>query len=507
MNRRVLLTGAFVVLAALPSPARADILGTAESFAVLAASAVTNTGPSVISGNLGVWPGSAISGFPPGSVVDGTIHQTDAVAMQAQSDANTAYNTLAGLASNQNLTGQDLGGLTLTAGVYTFSTSAQLTGTLTLDTQGDPDALFVFQIGSTLTTASNSTVTTLGGPNDCQIYWQIGSSATLGTGTSFQGNIVALASITLATGTSIVHGRALALNGAVTLDDIQLTAACTCVLLPSSRDCNANGVPDECDISRGTSLDCNANGIPDECDISGGTSDDCNQNGVPDECDAPGTFPNFPTCDSVPTASVGTVITFDVCATTGTPGVPITMSLFNTAPVGSTFTPPLPLTGDTICTTFRWTPTIAQVGAPVLEIYATDANGCRVLCKMRIHVTETILLFGPSFGAGQFTMFGRLYDTQLSGVRRAFPVTSTGGPAPLYSALPTSYSAQMLRYDALQYPLQPNRWSRAMTFTKDLTTQTMSAQYFGTQNGLDLSVQTFTDANGQLRVRFPFTVQ
>jgi Ice-binding-like/SdrD B-like domain/Domain of unknown function (DUF4214) len=205
-----------------------NFLGTtANTFAVLGGSTVTNTGPSVINGNLGVSPGSAVTGFPPGIVTPpGTIHAADAVALQAQSDVTTAYNTLAGEASTQNLTGQDLGGLTLTAGVYTFTSSAQLTGALTLDFEGNPDALFVFQIASTLTTASNSSVITInsgGAAEGCEVYWQIGSSATLGTGTSFVGNIVALTSISLTTGANIVSGRALARNGAVTLDTNVIT--------------------------------------------------------------------------------------------------------------------------------------------------------------------------------------------------------------------------------------------------------------------------------------------
>lgn len=501
----LLLVRSFVLLTAIAPIASADILGTAESFAVLAGSAVTNTGPSVISGNLGVWPGTAITGFPPGVVVDGTVHATDAVAMQAQLDASTAYLALALLAPNQDLTGQDLGGLTLTPGVYTFATSAQLTGTLTLNTLGDPDALFVFKIGSALTTASNSTVATINGSNDCQIYWQIGSSATLGTGTTFQGNILALASITLATGVTIDTGRALALTGAVTLDDVRLTAACTCILLPASFDCNANGVPDECDLSRGTSNDCNANGIPDECDVTSGTSFDCNQNGVPDECDPSTAFPSFTTCDWTPEASIGSQLSFQVCAATGTPGVPVTLSLFNNLPAGATLSPPLPLTGDTVCTTFTWTPIVGQLSGPVLEFFAVDANGCRADCKMRILVTETILMFGPGPGFSQYTAFGRLYDTQLVSVRRAFPVSTENGPAPLYSVLPLSYSAQIVRYNPVQFAQQPNRWSRTMTFSKDLPTQTMQAQFSGTANGITLGVQTFTDAQGLLRVRFPFT--
>jgi hypothetical protein len=196
--------------------ATAPFLGTAQSFAVLGGSTVTNTGSSVIYGNLGVWPGSAVTGFPPGVVVaPGTIHVTDGVALQAQSDVTAAYIVLAGLASTSDLSGQDLGGKTLTPGVYTFSTSAQLTG--------DPNALFVFQIGSTLTTASDSKVLVINEPpNWCNKYWQVGSSATLGTRTAFQGNILALTSITLNTNARL-DGRALARNGAVTLDTNTIT--------------------------------------------------------------------------------------------------------------------------------------------------------------------------------------------------------------------------------------------------------------------------------------------
>ncbi|HEY5521123.1 MAG TPA: ice-binding family protein [Candidatus Limnocylindrales bacterium] len=200
-------------------------LGTAGAFAVLGASTVTNTGPSVINGDLGVSPGSAVTGFPPG-IVNGTIHAADGVAAQAQSDLTTAYNNAAGQACNTNLTGQDLGGLTLTAGVYCFSSSAGLTGALTLNAKGVSGARFIFQVGSALTTASSSTVNYINGAQPCNVFWQIGSSATLGTATSFVGNIMALASITMTTGATL-KGRALARNGAVTLDTNVITEA-TC---------------------------------------------------------------------------------------------------------------------------------------------------------------------------------------------------------------------------------------------------------------------------------------
>jgi uncharacterized membrane protein len=193
-------------------------LGTAGNFAVLSGQTITNTDPSVISGNVGLSPGTAVTGFPPGTVNNGTIHTADAVASQAQIDLTTAYNAVAGEAVTSDLTGQNLGGLTLTPGVYHFSSSAQLTGVLTLNAEGNPDAEFDFQIGSTLTTASNSSVVMINGGIPCDVVWQVGSSATLGTTTAFEGHILALTSITVQTGAS-VQGSVLARNGSVTLDD------------------------------------------------------------------------------------------------------------------------------------------------------------------------------------------------------------------------------------------------------------------------------------------------
>jgi hypothetical protein len=192
-------------------------LGAAASYAVLGGQTVTNTGPTTINGDLGVSPGTAVTNFPPGIVTGGSIHSADANALDAQGAVTTAYNALAAQPCTADLTGQDLGGMTLTEGVYCFSSSAQLTGQLTLNAQGSASAVFVFKMVSTLTTASNSSVQITNGGVDCNVFWQVGSSATIGTGTVFVGNILALTSIALTTGAS-VSGRALARNGAVTLD-------------------------------------------------------------------------------------------------------------------------------------------------------------------------------------------------------------------------------------------------------------------------------------------------
>ncbi|OFE14224.1 hypothetical protein BA895_11455 [Humibacillus sp. DSM 29435] len=211
------------------SPARAAEapvgLGTATSFAVLAGRTVTNTGPSTISGDLGVSPGSAIPGFPPGSVSNGTIHKADAVAGQAKSDLTTAYNDAAGRSTTATVTG-DLGGKRLTPGVYTGG-ALGLTGTLTLDAGGDSNAVFIFQASSTLITGSASRVLLLGGANACNVFWKVAKSATLGTGSTFNGTILALTSVSAKTGAS-VRGRLLARNGAVTLDNNTITRPTGC---------------------------------------------------------------------------------------------------------------------------------------------------------------------------------------------------------------------------------------------------------------------------------------
>ncbi len=196
-------------------------LGTAASFSVLGGSTVTNTGPTTMFGDLGLSPGSSVTGAPH---VLGATHVDDAVAIGAKNALTTAYNDAAGRPSNGSA-GTDLAGQVFLPGVRTASSSLLLSsGSVTLDAQGNPDAVFVFQIGSTLITASNTSVQLINGAQACNVFWQVGSSATLGTGTSFVGTIMALATITANTAATI-HGRLLASTGAVNLDTNTITTS------------------------------------------------------------------------------------------------------------------------------------------------------------------------------------------------------------------------------------------------------------------------------------------
>ena len=217
----VLALASSTLVPAATASAQAPVgLGTADGFAVLAGSTITNTGPTTITGDLGLSPGTAVTGSQ-AMTLHGTIHAPDAVAGQAQSDLVTAYNDAANRSPDAN-SPADLAGRSLTPGVYKSASSLGLTGDLTLDAHGDPNAVFIFQVGSTLTTASGSRVVLLDGAQACNVYWQVGSSATLGTGSTLRGSILALTSITVTTGAT-VEGRTLARNGAVTLDTNTIT--------------------------------------------------------------------------------------------------------------------------------------------------------------------------------------------------------------------------------------------------------------------------------------------
>jgi len=225
MNKLWSLLGVCVTLGVCLQAAQLPVnLNTASTFTVLAGSTVTNTGPTIVNGNVGLSPGSAVTGFPPGTT-GGTIHIADGVASLAQATLTAGYIDAAGRTGGTSVAG-DLVGQTLTTGVYTSTSSLANSGALTLDAQGDSAAVFIFQIASTLTTGSGSQIVLANGAKACNVFWQVGSSATLGTNSVFKGNIMALTSITITTGVNL-EGRALARNGAVTLDSDVITG-CTC---------------------------------------------------------------------------------------------------------------------------------------------------------------------------------------------------------------------------------------------------------------------------------------
>jgi hypothetical protein len=229
MNLRAFtVAAAFACAVLLCTASRADaqsyLGGNLRPFAILGSTTVTCTGASVVTGDVGVSPGAAVVGFPVPCTDIGTIHAANATAAAAQSDLTTAFGTLGAQSCGLDLSGTDLGGLTLTPGIYCFSSSAFLTGTLTLNGQGNPSSVWVFQTGSTLVTAGN--VAFINSGNPCGVQWRVGSSATIGAGSQFAGNILAQTSITLVSGANLI-GRALARTGAVTLDNNQVSfAAC-----------------------------------------------------------------------------------------------------------------------------------------------------------------------------------------------------------------------------------------------------------------------------------------
>ncbi|MBM2840136.1 MAG: hypothetical protein HW412_664 [Bacteroidetes bacterium] len=329
-----------MLMAALMVPAiavsQAVNLGTAASFAVLAGSGVTNTGPTLLTGDLGTFPTISITGFPPGIVgPPGVNHAGDAVTQLAKNDLVIAYNDAAGRALNFTVSA-DLGGQTLVPGVYFSASSMALTGTVTLNGQGNPNAVFIFQAGSTLVTASGSSVNLINGAQACNVFWQVGSSATLGTTTSFVGNILALASITMNTGATI-RGRVLARNAAVTLD--------------------ANTVnPPQCSAQA-----CPGN--------------------VPPAFVSP-----TPTCGTIFNVTVGTPISFTVAASDANPG-PVQLSVTG-LPAGAAMTPALPTNGNPVQSTFSWTPTSGQTGLTVVTFTAQDTCAGLAQCSFTFIVAS-----------------------------------------------------------------------------------------------------------------------
>jgi hypothetical protein len=215
----IMAGAALTLLLGAPAMGFAQVpLGSATTFAVLAGTTVTNTSATTtITGDVGVSPGTAITGLPAGQPIGGSIHAGDDVAAQAQADLGIAYGALAAMPCTTPMSGVDLGAQTLTPGVYCFAAAAGMTGVLTLDAQGDSAAVFVFQIASALTVAGGASVELTNGAQASHVWWQVGSSATLGGSSVMAGNILAYTSISLDTGASL-NGRALAAGGAVTMD-------------------------------------------------------------------------------------------------------------------------------------------------------------------------------------------------------------------------------------------------------------------------------------------------
>lgn len=198
-------------------------LGTASSFAVLGGTTVTNTGETKIDGDVGVAPGTAVTGFTSGTVTNGELHTGDDAALQAQEDVAAAYQAAAAMSPDTDLTGKDLDNARLVAGVYYFGAAADISGELVLDGEGDSNSVWVFQIGSTLTTETATSVKLLNGASACNVFWQVGSSATIANDTAFVGSVLALTSITMVSGASS-DGGLYAHNGAVTLDTNKISA-------------------------------------------------------------------------------------------------------------------------------------------------------------------------------------------------------------------------------------------------------------------------------------------
>lgn len=215
---RVLSTGACTnyidILLDSPTPYVCDTLGSASSFSILAATTVTNSGGTTIIGDLGLYPGTSVTGFPPGTI-SGVSHITDAAASIAKTDANDAFICLNSLSSTGSV-GADIGGTTITPGVYSVTSSLAITGTVILDGGGDPDSVFIFKIPTTFIPAANASVSLINSAQAGNVYWIVGSSATLSVNSTTYGNVIALTSIAIETAAKL-SGRAIALTGAITI--------------------------------------------------------------------------------------------------------------------------------------------------------------------------------------------------------------------------------------------------------------------------------------------------
>lgn len=423
----------------------APSLGAAQSFAVLGGSTVTNTGNTIVTGDLGLSPGSAVTGFPPGVVVSGSIYATGAVPQNAQNALTTAYNSLVAQGCTQDLTGSDLGGRTLTAGVYCYSTSAQLTGTLTLNGQGNPNAVFIIKVGSALTTASASTVLLINNASACNVFFQITSSATLGTSSHLEGSLIALTSITLTTGASIT-GHALARNGAVTLDTNSVTATCATVAvcpaiaqLPTTMPAGVVGSlfsqavtssggtgPYTFSVTSGTlpaGLTLSSAGLVSGTPTAAGTSSVTIRG-----TDANGCFTSVVYSFVISAAIVCPVITISPATLpsgfVGSPYVQTLTASGGTAPYSFTVTAGALPAGVVLAATGALSGTPTTAGTTSVTIRATDANSCPA------SVVLSVVIAAAPVSCPAITLTPATLPNGRVGTAYAATITGSGGTAP-----------------------------------------------------------------------------
>jgi hypothetical protein len=217
------------------------------------------------------------------------------------------------------------------------------------------------------------------------------------------------------------------------------------------------------------------------------------------------TPPTFTGCSPTLMASAGVPFTHQICAMDADSSAPVTLTVSG-LPAGATLTPSLPAAGNPVCTTLNWTPTSAQVGSTTITFTATDANERTTTCQVTVLTAECHMVFGLGTGNTQIILFGQLFGTQLSEIRRSFPVTMEDHPALPWVALPQTFFVQVLMYNPLVFPTNPDQWTSVMRVDKVLAGQTVQTSHLGNENGMHLFVQEFVDSNGVHRVRFPFTI-
>jgi hypothetical protein len=219
---------------------------------------------------------------------------------------------------------------------------------------------------------------------------------------------------------------------------------------------------------------------------------------------SPNVPPNFTVCNSVVMGSVGVPLSFQVCAADTNPGDVVTLTS-SPLPPGATLTPPLPASGNPICTTLNWTPANSDVGNHVITFTATDNHLRTATCQVTLIIAECHMMFAMNSGNSSYTIFGHLYDTQLAGVRRFYPVTMEDHPSLPYASMPQQWFVQVVMYNPQVFPTNPSQWSYAMRVNK-VPPSSVSYDYVGTQNGIPIQAQTFLGGGGEVRVRFPFQV-